>query len=138
MPSTFTLSEKQRIRIDLGYLGVGTSASYQLGIPRPLQNIYLVDDALGLVLPDTEPIVRRIMDVMDGIEDKMVDAQDRLAATKVDEILTRADECDRLEEQWVRWGEQLSSVLGAPYNIYNARYQRWAMGSSAGNIPVRH
>lgn len=136
--STFTASERQRIRVDLGYLGSGTSASFSLGLPRPMQNIYLVEDAINFVLPETEPIVRRIMDVMDNVETKLVEAQDLLAATKVDEILTRADECDRLEEQWVRWGEQLASVIGAPYNYYNARYQRWAAGSQAGSIPVRH
>lgn len=133
----FTLEEIERIRYSLGYLGAGTIASIQLGIPRPLETLYLVDDAIAKILPQSEPRVRKLLVITEDIEEKLVEGQDRLAAERVDEITLRADELDRLEEQWVRWGMQLSSILGAPFYKYSARYWRWANAVDAGSIPVR-
>lgn len=134
----FTDQEKERIRYSLGYLGASSAASIQLGMPRPLQTLFLVDDAISLILATSEDRVRKILGIMDDIEEKLIDAQDRLAATRVDTIDIRSDEMDRLEEQWVRWGKQLSSILGAPVYKYNDRYLRYDGGVEAGCIPVRH
>jgi hypothetical protein len=133
----FTPEEIERIHYSLGYLGSGVIASIQLGIPRPLETLFLVDDAITKINVQSEPRVRRILCIMDGIEEKLVDAQDRLAAERIDEITLRPDELDRLEEQWVRWGMQLGSILGAPFYKYSARYFRWANATDAGSIPVR-
>jgi len=129
-------SEKERVRYHLGYIEVQPAASIQLGIPRPIQTVFLVEQAMNNVIGAAEDRVRRILGVMDGIEDQLVDAQPRLAAEKLDELTIRKDETDALDREYVRWGSRLADILGVPIYPYSARYRN-VMGSGAGSIPVR-
>ncbi|KKK54507.1 hypothetical protein LCGC14_3083990, partial [marine sediment metagenome] len=42
-----TEAEKERVRYHLGYLQVSAAASIQLGIPRPLQTVFLLEQGLN-------------------------------------------------------------------------------------------
>lgn len=128
-------AEKERVRYHLGYLEVGTAASIQFGIPRPLQTIFLVETAMTQLLENATDRVRRILNIMDGVENKMVDAQDRLAAIQLDELHLRDNEPDQLEREYVRWGHRLADILGVPIYAYSTKYR--SVGVRAGSIPVR-
>lgn len=129
-------AEKERARYHLGYLGTAPAASIQLGIPRPLQTVFLVEDALNSLTSESEDRVRRILRIMDGVECKLCEAQDRLAAKQLDALQLRDNEPDQLEREYVRWGQRLADVLGVPLYPYSNRYRN-AGGTAAGSIPVR-
>ena len=131
-----TDAEKERVRYHLGYLEVQTGASIQFGIPRPIQTVFLVESAMNLVIEASLDRVRRIIKVMDDIELKLIDAQDRLAAIQLDSLHLRENEPDMLEREYVRWGYRLADILGVPVYAYSSRY-RLAMGTQSGSIPVR-
>jgi hypothetical protein len=115
---------------------VQPAASIQFGLPRPIQTIFLVETAMNNILQVAEDRVRRIVAVMDGIEEQLIDAQPRLAATQLDELHLREDEPDKLEKEYVRWGCRLADVLGVPIYPYSQRYRN-NMGTVAGNVSVR-
>jgi len=131
-------SERERTRYHLGYLSVGTAAALSFGEPRPIQTLFLVDLAMDRLLVASEDRVRRILGVMDGIEEKLIAAQDRLAADKLDELVLRKTEPEELETEYVRWGGRLADILGAPFYHYSTRYKGRSGGVFAGSIPVRN
>ena len=129
-------SDKERIRYHLGYLEVQGAASIQFGIPRPLQTVFLLEDAMNNVIERAIPRVQRILNVLDRIEGKLEEAQDRLAAKRLDSLELRENEPDQLEHEYVRWGGRLADILGVPIYPYSTRYRN--LGAKvAGNIPVR-
>lgn len=129
-------AEKVQIRYHLGYLNSSFAGSIQFGLPRPTQTIFVLEQAMNLVIAGAEDKIRKIVCIMDGIECKLVDAQERLAASKLGEITLRADEPDRLEDEYVRWGGRLADTLGVPWYPYSIRY-KGRSGVEAGSIPVR-
>lgn len=130
--------EKERARYHLGYPEVQAAASIQFGIPRPIQTAFLVESAFGLVIERAVPRIRSILQIMDGIEEKLVEAQDRLAAIQLEELHLRENEPDMLEREYVRWGMRLADLFGVPIYAYATRYKRFLNGGGkAGNIPTR-
>lgn len=127
-------AERERVGYHLGYLQVSGAASIQLGIPRPLQTVFLLEQALNNVIEAAVPRVRRIIGVMDGVETKLCEAQDRLAAQQLDSLTLRENEPDMLEREYVRWGKRLADLLGVPLYPYSERYRNTV---TSGNIPVR-
>jgi hypothetical protein len=132
----FTVQEKERIRYHLGYLAVQPAASIQFGIPRPIQTLFLVETAMQNILPEAEDRVRRTLGIMDDIELKLVDAQDRLVARRLNGLELRDGEPDLLEKEYARWGARLADILGVPFYPFATRF-RAAGGVVAGSIPVR-
>ena len=130
--------EKIRVRTHLGYLNVSPAASLFLGIPRPIQTIFLVEQAMSNLIEDAVERVRKILGVMDGVECRLVESQERLAASKLGELELRQNEPDLLEREYVRWGGRLADELGVPFYAYSNRY-KWNQpmaGGFAGSIPV--
>lgn len=119
-----TDSEKERVRYHLGYPEVQPAASITFGIPRPIQTAFLVESAMNLLLPVAEDRVRSIVGVLDGIECRLIDAQDRLAAKRIDSLELRDDEPSQLEAEYQRWGFRLADTLGVPVYAYSTKYRR--------------
>lgn len=84
------------------------------------------------ILPEAEDRVRRFLGVLDGVECRMVEAQDRLAATQLGDLRLRDGEPDLLEREYSRWAKRLADVLGVPLYPYSTRFK----GVRSGNIPV--
>ena len=131
-----TQEERQQVRYFLGYVSVSPAASINFGMPRPIQTLFLVELAMDYLLPVGEAKVRQIIGIMDGIECRLVDAQDRLAAKSLDNLTMRPDETDALENEYYRWGGRLADTLGVPFYAYSNRYKRHGK-AYAGSIPVR-
>lgn len=129
--------EKERARYHLGYLQTQGAASIQFGIPQPLQTLFLVEKAFNIIIAEAVPRVRRILRVMDDIEDQLIESQVRLSAKRLNGIELRDDEPDKLEKEYVRWGYRLANMLGVPVYPYSERYLRAGGGINAGSIPVR-
>lgn len=115
--------EKARARYHLGYPALSTAASLQFSVPALTQTNFLVENALTRLLESSLGRVRSILLTMDNIEAKLIDAQDRLAATQLEQLTLRQDETERLEDEYRRWGYRLADICGCPVYPYSKRYQ---------------
>lgn len=129
----FTLEERAKIRTHLGYLNVGVVGSLTAGLPRPVSTLFMVEISMSNVLPEGEDRVRRLLTTLDGIECRMVDAQDRLAAISLGELKLREDEIEKLEYNYYIWASRLADELAAPLYPYAERFKKFMGG---GSIPV--
>jgi len=129
-----TDAEKSRVRYHLGYLASGFAASLQFGLPRPVQTVFMLEDAMsGLVETNALDRVRAILCTLDKIEAKMVCAVDQLGVEKLGEISLRKEHPDLLEKEYDRWSSRLADIFGVPKYPFSVKTQRRGPGS---NIPV--
>lgn len=128
-------SEKQRIAYHMGYPGVTSAASVAYGVPLMMQTNFLIYNVLGQLLDSTIEQVRAISKTMDDIETKLIEAQDRLAALRLEDLYLNNNEADQLEAEYRRWGYRLSDVTGAPVYPYSRRYSNGS-GNSVSSVPI--
>lgn len=135
----FDDAEKERIRYHMGYLQVAPAAALTFGIPAPIQTLFLVESAMDRVLPAAEDRIRKLITVLDQIECRMLDGQNYLIADQLSDITIRADNIDKLEDEYCRWASRLADVLGSPLYPGAERFRRLRGGGAgqAGSIPVR-
>jgi hypothetical protein len=134
--AVLTPSERERVRYHLGYLNVQLAGSIQFGLPRPVQTLFILEEAMNQVIFEGLDRVRRLLKVLDDIECRLIASQDRLAASKLGELETRENEPDLLEREYYRWGGRLADQLGVPFYAYSNRYKQGM--SAAGILPVRN
>jgi hypothetical protein len=140
MASPLTDQEKERVRYHLGFMQVQPAASIQLGLPAATQTSFLIENAMNNLLPAAVPRVQRILQTLDGIEGKLVEAQDRLAASQLGDLVLRGSEqgqteTDLLEREYRRWTGRLADIFGCHRYPYSERSQ--GGGLVSGAIPVR-
>lgn len=127
-----TAEERERVRYHLGYLNVSFAGSIQFGLPRPAQTLFIVEEAMDQILAVAEDRVRRMLGILDGIECRLVEAQNYLVAESLDNITLRDGHPDRLEKEYKRWAMRLADQIGVPLYAYSQRFT----GGGAGNVPV--
>ena len=142
MVALVTLSDqdKERCRYHLGYLETSSAASIQLGIPRPIQTVFLLEDALSLIQNEfAVNRVRCILDTLDSIEAQLAKAVGTLAADRLGNMQLHPLRAqgklftDSLEAERLRWAWRLADILGVPVYPYSQRFKKRGPGS---NIPV--
>ncbi len=125
--ATFSDEEKNKILYHLGYL-IGTlSGSVALGFPRASQPMFLVMQAFNYIPSSGIGIIRRQIAVLDLIEDRLIESQERLAASKLGDITLNEGEPDKLEKEYCRWAKRMADTLGVPLNIYSERFRGMSM-----------
>jgi hypothetical protein len=135
-----TDSERERCRYHLGYMETSFAASLQFGIPRPVQTVFLLEQALGLLNnADAVDRVRRVLFTLDDIEEKLRNATCVLVAEKLGDITLRGADNgntypDLLEREYVRWAKRLADILGVPLYAYSDRFKS---KGGTGNLTVR-
>lgn len=132
MAATLTDAEKDRIRYHLGYPSTEAIASASFGIPALRQPAFLIESAMNTLLEVSLPRVRQVLTILDNLECKLVEAQDRLAAEQLGDLRTRSDELSRLEVEYNRWAMRLADIFAVPIYGYAARFL--SGGGRAGNI----
>lgn len=137
--SALTTRDRSRIRYHLGYLAVGPAASLSFGLPRPINTMFMVEDSMNNLIDDGWNVenVLRIIGILDGIECRLVAAQDYLSASELGSLKVRPDQTQALEIEYCRWMARLADILGVPSYPYSQRAQQMA-GMFSGNIRVRH
>jgi len=129
-----TDAEKERARYHLGYMATSGAASLQLGLPRPAQTVFLLEQAFGLLSnQDAIDRVRRLLCTLDKIECKLQDALCALQVEAVDALKLRESYPDLLEHEYIRWARRLADVLGVPLYPYADRFKGKV---SSGNLRV--
>jgi len=144
MPSPLTEDEKARVRHHTGYPEMTMAASIQFGVPRPAQLAFLLESAMNQVMTSAVERIRSILQILDDIEQKMIDAQCYLVADKLEELSLAGSSdsqsrlvTDRFEAEYVRWAERLSDIFGVPLYPFSRRFQGRTGGRRVGNIRVR-
>lgn len=134
-----TLAERERIRYHLGYLATPFAPSIQLGIARPIQTMFLLEDALMLI---NDKLVcdrlRKLLCIVDGLEKKMaqVACQGELGVEQLGEMQLHPLRdrgmlhTDSLEREYRRWTDRIADILGAPKYAYSTRNQRRGPGTT--------
>lgn len=133
MTDTLTLLERAKIRHHLGYPNVSAMASIQMGVPKPLQTLFLVETAMDKILEEYLPILRTTIATLDSIECQLVAGQPNLAVNKLGEMELRKEHLDQLEREYKRWAFRLAEDIGVPIYPFATRFK----GTIAGNVSVR-
>lgn len=137
---TLSEADKERIRYHTGYMEVSFAASLQFGLPRPIQTIFMLEQAMTLLV--SQYAITRVvktLDILDETECHIENSQKQLYAEKLGELTLRgADEGkttpDLLEREYQRWAKRLADILGIPLYPYSARFRRQG---GVYNISVR-
>lgn len=130
--------EKAAVRYHLGYGDVEPASSITFGQPTLMQTNFLLESSLDRVSERAVPRIRIIIGYMEGIDRKLVEAQERLAASQLGDMTLRGStrgetEPDLLEREYVRWAYRLADIFRCPVYAYSARFR---VGVRAGNVHV--
>lgn len=120
---SLTDAEKERVRYHLVYPEVQAAASLQWGIPRPIQTAFLLESAMSNIIAAAEDRVRDILTTLDGLDTKLIEAQDYLVAKRLEDLELRDGHPDLLEREYKRWAGRLADLLGVPLYAYSARFR---------------
>lgn len=131
----FTAQEKVRIRHHMGYLNVTNAATFVLGLPQAVETQFIIENAMNLVKVEAEVEARRLVSVLDSIEEQMVGDHELLAVDQIGEVKVRATEQEALTKRYLYWQAALSNLLGVNPNPFDRRFAG-AMGGI--NVPVSH
>jgi hypothetical protein len=131
----FTEEEKVRIRHHLGYLNVAAAATFVLGAPAGVETTFIIESAMNKVLPAAETLARELIAKCDAVEAQLIENQELLAVTQVDEIGVRQDEFQALLHRYHYWRNGLANVLGVYPNPFDKRFEG---GAGSINLPVMH
>lgn len=129
------LSEQEKISIRRhgGYLNVAAAATFVLGTPAAMETQFLIETAMNKVLPEAESQVREAIARCDAVLAQILENQDLLAVSAVDEITIRENEFEQLLKRYEFWRNDLMNFLGVYVNPWDKRFY----GRSGINVPVR-
>lgn len=127
-----TEQDKVKIRHHLGYSSVTNAFVFALGYPSSAETRFMIEGAMDRVQEAAIPELRRILQIMDGIEEQGVADHELLAVTAVGEISVRGDEHGALDAQYSKWAGALCNMLGIERNPNDQRRGVWM------NVPVMH
>ena len=135
-----TEQDKVRARTHMGYGGVQQAQTFIQGVPAAVQTAFMIEGALNRLLPESEPVLRNLLDRLDGIETQILEDQGDYAAVKVGSIEVNLKEFQHLIVQYQHWQGQLANLLQVPPNPFD---QRPMLGPGYGggggmNVPVQH
>jgi hypothetical protein len=121
----------------MGYLETEFAPSIQLGIPRPLQTVFLLETALSLIKTNLAVArVRKILCILDQIETKLVEAVCQVGVSELGNLKLHPLAgkgilgSDSIEKEYQRWAFRLADVLGAPPYPYAQRFRKSGPGSN--------
>jgi hypothetical protein len=120
--AVFSIQERAKIRMHLGYPSVSPVQSIGLGFPAYSQPLWLVEKGMDLLLDEAVPLVRNRVQILDDIERQIDEARTRMRAERVGDITMRADETSALRSEYMHQARQLADILGAPINMNASRF----------------
>lgn len=122
--------EKARILYHLGYTVVNAVSIFTLGVPAVGQPLYLAYSMLDRIPESSLQQVRRIVVVLDKIEQAKIDGLDYLVASQIDGEIQIDDRLqDKLDVEYTKWAQKLSDATAAPLSPYSARFGLGGMRS---------
>jgi hypothetical protein len=117
-----TNEEKEKVRYHLGYPATNSVPSIQMGIPKVMQALFLVDQSFGLLTTTGEERVRELIQVLDNIECRLINAQSALGVQQTGGIQVNLNQPNALEAEYRRWAFRLADFLGVPVYPLSERF----------------
>lgn len=127
-----TPTEKVKVRYHLGYPNVTAVGSYQLGVPIPIQTMFLVESSMDRIIDEALPVVRDLIATLDEIECRMRKGFSHRAAKRIGDIEINEKEIHDLEAEHTRFASRLAEMLGVPLYAFSSKFK-----GRVGNLPVR-
>lgn len=124
--------DKARARDHMGYLGVQSSSTFDLGIPAGVQTQFMIEGAFSKILPSALPMFVKLLDRLDKLECELDESMEDLRATQVGSITLRDDFFEKLLQRYKYWRAKLGNIMGVPPNPYDFRFG----GALAGDAPM--
>jgi hypothetical protein len=116
-----TEAERVKIRHHLGYLNVAEAYTFVLGAPAGVETQFIVEGAMRRVLESALPEVRRILSILDQLEEQMVADHELLAVQALGEITVNPREQAQLTGRYDYWVGALANVMGVERNPFDKR-----------------
>lgn len=133
MAVVVTRDEKARARHHLGYLGVESSSTFNLGVPAAMQTTFMIEGALDRLLPESYAKFKQLLCRLDEIECEVFSGIDLASINKMDTIEINRKRLQELANYYGLARDMLANILGVPANPWDFR-QSW-LGSSI-NVAV--
>jgi hypothetical protein len=132
-------ADKERARYHLGYMEVVVASSFAFSIPQVTEVQWMFESAITRVRTDAERRITRILDNLDAIECRLMEASSELFAKRAGDLEPNLSQPDDVEREYVRWACRLADMLGVMPYPFSKRFESLAGGgaSGAGNIRVR-
>lgn len=125
-----SITEREKIKMHLGYLNVQVGNAISLGLPSASQLLFILERSFDDVRVEAEPLVRRAVKELDCILDQVSAARDRLQTSSVDKIEFRGpEEIAELESQYDHWAKRLADMFGVPINPFSKAHARYGQQS---------
>lgn len=128
-----TLEERVRVRHHTGYLNVSDVQSFALGLPAAVQTQFIIEGSMDKVIPESLPLLRKLIGTLDQIETQMVDDLELLAVTSIGSINIQANEQKMLVKAYLHWRDALCNLLGCIANPYDARFMNAGVNASVSH-----
>jgi len=103
----------------MAYMNVAQAYTFVLGVPAGVETQFLIEGAMDKVLDSALPQLRKLIAVLDGIEQQKIENLELLAVTKVGEIEIRQDEQEALDKQYDFWRGKVANLLGIIVNPWD-------------------
>jgi hypothetical protein len=116
--AVLTDEEKARIRYHLGYPQTDPVSSIQLGSPAFGQPLFMVESAMERIPVAVIGIIRQLVQVLDHMEARIIEAPDFLVVSAAGEVDINKDYIEQLRTEYARWAQKLADNLGAPINQF--------------------
>lgn len=130
-----TEEEKSRTRHHCGYTQVTAIATFFAGIPQAIQPLYMLEEAMNLLMPSGEEMVRHHLRILDAIETLDVQNLSDVEAAEVGEVSLDPKFYEKRWKQYRRWQGSLCNILGVLPNSYD--FRNAVMGGQAC-VPRMH
>lgn len=130
-----TPEERARCKTHTGYGNVTLGASLAFGMARPIQTMFIIEDAMNLINEFGVARVRNVLGILDQIECRLVAALPLLQGESIGDLKPNLSVCSALEGEYVRWADRLSDELMVPRYPFSRRFSGLGPGM-AGNVRV--
>lgn len=128
----FSLEEQGRILYHLGYGVLNVADFLAFGVPGMTEPMFLVASAMTRVPESRAANVRRLIGILDGLEQAQVDAAQYVTANVAGEIEINQNAFRQLEEQYRSWALRLADTMMCTLNPYSQRFQ----AGGSGKLPL--
>lgn len=118
---SLTDAERVKVRHHMGYLNVAEAYTFVLGAPASVETTFIVEGAMNRVLEVALPELRRILSILDQIEEQMITDHELLAVRSLGEITVNEREQTQLTERYDYWVASLANILGCERNPFDKR-----------------
>ena len=129
--------EKVKVRHHLGYLNVQEASTFVLGTPASVETQFIIEGAFNRLLAAAVPEMRRILQILDCIEESMIKGIENTGLLQLGEIQFNQTGPDGHQRQLRRlydyWVNSLANIFGVSRNPYD---KRLSGGSSGLNVRV--